>query len=225
MPARGSSWIPRSAASEVLRDAPRLAAVESAAGSRGRGRSRRHPGLERFLGLLLAMLLGLLAAGCGYTLVGRGGSNIPEDVERIQVQTLENGTQRAQVEQILTRAIVDELVTRRRFEVVNDAAGADAVLSGRVVSFNLRPVSFDTTGLADSFEVEVTADMVFQRTPAAGERPEDAEVLWRNSRYLFRQDYPVEQAGLDFLDRELQAIEETSERFAETLVIDILEGF
>lgn len=173
--------------------------------------------------LLLAALL-VSSIGCGYSLVGRG-TNIPDDIQRIHVETLENGTQRAQVEQILSRAIVDELVTRRRFEVVNDEAGADAVLRGRVVSFNLRPVTFDASGLADSFEVEITADMVFQRTPAPGEKAEDAEVIWRNSRYLFRQDYPVEQAGLDFLDRELAAIEQTSERFAETLVIDILEGF
>ncbi len=174
--------------------------------------------------LLLATAM-LSTVACGYALVGRGGSNIPDDVQRIHIETLENGTQRAQVEQILSRALVDELVTRRRFEVVNDAGSADAILRGRVVSFNLRPVTFDPSGLADTFEVEVTADMRFQRTPAPGEQAEDAELLWSNSRYLFRQDYLVEQAGLDFLDRELEAIEQTSERFAETLVIDILEGF
>lgn len=172
---------------------------------------------------LLAIMLSTV--GCGYALVGRGGGNIPDDVESIRIETLENTTRRSQVEQILTEALVDEFVTRRRFEVVNDTASADAVLRGRVVSFNLRPVTFDDNGLADNFEVEITADMRFERTPKPGEQPEDVEVLWQNSRYLFRQDYVVEQAGLDFLDREQTAIEETSERFAETLVIDILEGF
>lgn len=176
------------------------------------------------LALVLAVAL-LSTVACGYGLVGRGGSNIPDDVQSIHVEALENDTQRSQVEQILSNAIIDELVTRRRFEVVNSAAGADAVLRGRVVGFRLRPVTFDSQGLADSFEVEITADMRFERTPKPGEQPEDVEVLWQNARYLFRQDYPVEQAGLDFLDREQEAIEETSERFAETLVIDILEGF
>jgi len=172
----------------------------------------------------LLIAVALIVNACGYNLVGRG-SGIPDDIRRIHVATLKNLTQRSQVEQILTRALVDELVTRRRFEVVNDEAAADAVLRGKVMSFSLRPVTFDATGLADNFEVQITADMTFQRTPKAGERPEDAEIVWHNARYLFRQDYPVDQAGLNFLDRELRAIEQTSERFAETLVIDILEGF
>jgi outer membrane lipopolysaccharide assembly protein LptE/RlpB len=172
----------------------------------------------------LTLLIAFAVTACGYNLVGRS-SNIPDDIRAIHIETLENGTQRPQVEQILTQALIDEMVTRRRFKVVNNEAEADAVLRGKVVSFRLRPVTFDASGLADSFEVEVTADMIFQRTPEAGQLPDDAEVVWQNSRYLFRQDYPVEQAGLDFIDRELQAITETSGRFAETLVIDILEGF
>ncbi len=94
------------------------------------------------------------------------------------------------MEQILTRAISDELLTRRRFETVNSAAEADAVLSGNVLTFVVRPVTFDEEGLADSFEVSISADMKFQRPPAGGE---EGEVVWSNSRYLFREDYPLEE--------------------------------
>lgn len=172
--------------------------------------------------LLLVSLV--VSTGCGYNLVGRA-SNIPEDIRSVYVRTLENSTQRTQVEQILTQAIIDELVTRRRFEVVNEEAGADAVLRGTVVEFRVRPLTFDSSGLADNFEITITADMAFQRTPTGGQRAEDAEVVWSNSRYLFRQDYPLDQAGVNYFDRENLAIEETSERFAETLVTDLLEGF
>lgn len=172
-----------------------------------------------FAALTVAVVLPL--AGCGYALVGRG-LNIPEDIQKIYVQPLENSTSRAQVDQILTRAISDELLTRRRFETVNSAAEAHAVLSGNVLTFVVRPVTFDDQGLADSFEVSISADMKFQRPPAGGS---EGEVIWSNSRYVFRQDYPLEEEETAYFDRENIAIESTSERFAETLVTDLLEGF
>ncbi len=172
-------------------------------------------------GTVLIAALALWLGGCGYALVGRA-SNLPEDIEKIYVEPLENSTSRSQVEQILTRAISDELLTRRRFETVNTAEEADAVLSGNVKSFNVRPVTFDDAGLASAFEVSITADMKFQRRPDGGE---EGEVLWSNSRYVFRQDYPLEEEETGYFDRENIAIENTSERFAATLVTDLLEGF
>ncbi len=164
----------------------------------------------------------MLVTGCGYTLVGRA-SNLPADIASIHIQTLENQTPRPQVEQILTQAISNELVTRRRYDIVNSAGEADAVLHGSVLSFSVRPLTFDNDGLATNFEIVITADMTFSRTPGAGE--EEGEVVWSNSRYVFRQDYPLEEADVPYFDRENVAIEETSERFAETMVTDLLEGF
>ncbi len=160
--------------------------------------------------------------GCGYALVGRG-SNLPPDIRSIYVEPLENATTRTQVEQILTQAIADEMVTRRRFNVVNNEGQADAILRGKVLSFAVRPLTFDSDGLANNFEIMITADMKFQRVPKNLE--DQGEVLWSNSRYLFREDYPLEVEDQGYFDRETLAIEETSGRFAETLVTDLLEGF
>lgn len=172
----------------------------------------------RSLLLLLPAGLALAAlAGCGYALVGRG-SNLPEDIREVYIAPLENRTQRSQVEQVLTRAIADEMVTRRRFAVVAAPEGADATLSGAVVGFNSTPVTFDNTGRATEYEIAITAQVKFQRVGS-----EDA--IWSNDRYVFRQSYPVEDVEAGFLDREDEAIEEAAERFAETMVSDLLEGF
>lgn len=177
----------------------------------------RRPGAALCVALLAAGLL----TGCGYNLVGRA-SNLPEDIQKVGIEPLVNATSRPQVEQILTNAITDEMITRRRFTLVNDSAEADAVLRGTVLSFNVRPLSFDREGLANNFEVTITADMRFQRPPTLED--EEGEIVWSNSRYIFRQDYPVEEGGV-FFDRENLAIEETAIRFAETMVTDLLEGF
>jgi len=176
----------------------------------------------RAIRALSILFLGLLATGCGYTLVGRA-SNLPEDIHRVHVEPLKNSTSRPQVEQILTNAISDELLTRRRFEVVNSPEEADAILRGTVLSFTVRPIAFDAQGLAQSLEISIATDMKFQRRP--GPTGEEGEVVWANSRYVFRQDYPLEEEGIAYFDRENIAIEETSEAFAETLLTDLLEGF
>ncbi len=169
-----------------------------------------------------ALLAAALLAGCGYTLVGQA-STIPDDVRTVYVEPLVNATQRAQVEQILTQAISDEMVTRRRnFTVSSSSSDADAILRGKVVSFDVRALTFDPNGLADNLEISITADMRFERPPEPGQ--DEGEVIWSNARYFFREDYPLEE-GEEYFDRETLAIEETSVRFAETLITDLLEGF
>lgn len=167
--------------------------------------------------LILGTLLVVLS-GCGYALVGRG-SNIPEDVKAVYIQPLQNRTQRSQVEQALTRAIADELVTRQRFAVVGSEAEATAEITGAVTGFNVTPVTFDPAGRATEYEIAITAQITFKRVGP------EAAVLWKSDRYTFRESYPVEPSEAGYFDREDETIEEASERFAETLVTSLLEGF
>ena len=187
---------------------------------------RRFPGIRprEILFPVAVVLVASLLAGCGYSLVGRA-TNIPEDIEAVFVEPLENKTPRQQVEQILTQAILDELVTRRAFEIVNSEAEADAVLRGSADAVTVRPVSFDQQGLATDFEISIRADMRFERVLAPGQL--EPEVIWKSAHYLFRQDYSVESGSIEdaFQERENEAIEETAESFARTFVTDLLSGF
>ena len=165
--------------------------------------------------LLLLPVLALTA--CGYGLVGRT-SNLPSDIQRIFVSPLENQTTRSQVELLLTEAITNELVTRRRFTVVRTRSEADAVLSGAVTAFAVRPVTFDADGRAEEYEIAVRADMLFKRSDAA-------EVIWQRDQYLFRDNYELDLESVEYFDPEDATIQLVARRFAETLVIDLLEGF
>lgn len=165
--------------------------------------------------LLIGLILSLV--GCGYALVGRA-SNIPEDVQTVYLAPLENDTNRGQIEQFLTSAIADELVTRRRFSLASNIAEADAVLRGAVTQFRVTPVGFDGDGRAVEYEITIVAEMRFQRT-------ESEDILWEASSYTFRENYEVDTDETSFIDQEDFALEETSLRFAETMVSDLLEGF
>lgn len=165
----------------------------------------------------LAVVALLASSGCGYTLVGRA-SNLPPEVRTVYLAAFKNETQRIGVDQILGRAVADELVGRPRLEVVSSAETADAIIEGTVSSFTLVPVSFDAEGRASEYEVLITANLAFKR------RDPEA-VIWANDRYAFRDSFPVESAEVGLLDQETRAIEATADKFAETVVTDLLEGF
>lgn len=168
---------------------------------------------------LLTLGLGaLLTLGCGYTLVGKG-SYLPEDIRQIYVAPLENRTLQPQVDQILTPAITGEFVQRGRFEVVNSRNQADAEMVGAVTGFGVTPVAFDENGRATRYEISITAAMVFRRTD------ENGTVLWASDRYLFRRAYELQITSSTFFEPQNVAVEEVADEFAETLVIDVLEGF
>lgn len=169
-----------------------------------------------YSGALLGVFL-LSLSGCGYALVGRG-SNLPADIKSVYIRPLENRTPRSQVEQALTRAIAEEMVRRQRFSVLGAPEGADAELSGAVVFFGATPVTFDPSGRATEYEISLTAQIAFKRT--GQDQP-----IWSNDRYNFRETYEIQATNQNYVDLEDDAIERASERFAETMVSDLLEGF
>lgn len=171
----------------------------------------------RGAGALLGAAFLLVLSGCGYALVGRG-SNLPADIKNVYIRPLENRTPRSQVEQELTRAIAEEMVQRQRFAVLGGPEGADAELSGAVVFYGATPVTFDPSGRATEYEISLTAQIVFKRI--GQDQP-----IWSNDRYTFRETYPIEATNEDYVDLEDEAIERAAERFAETMVSDLLEGF
>lgn len=166
---------------------------------------------------ILACLL-ITLAGCGYGLIGRT-SNLPEDIENIFVEPLQNRTTRQQVELYMTEAIVNELVTRRRFTILSSATSADAVLRGALTAYTVRPVEFGEDGRATSYNVSIRADMEFKR------RGSD-EVIWAQSQYVFRSDFELEidDQGTVF-DTEDANAQMIARQFAQSLITDLLEGF
>jgi len=166
---------------------------------------------------IFACLL-LSLAGCGYGLIGRT-SSLPEDIENIYVEPLRNQTTRQRVELFMTEAIVNELVTRRRFDILKSAASADAVLRGTLTAYTVRPVEFGPDGRATSYNVSIRADMEFKRQGSD-------EILWAQGQYVFRSDFELEidEQGTVFDTEDINA-QIIARQFAQSLITDLLEGF
>ena len=166
---------------------------------------------------VIAAAVVLACISCGYGLVGRT-STLPPSIHVIRFETLVNRTARVGVEQRLSRQIAKELASRGRFSVQPGAAGADADLAGEVTAFDLYPVAFDEQGRAREYQVRITAKVALKAT--AGEK-----VIWENPAYTFQDNYTFSTSAASYVDRENEAIDRVAERFAESLVSNLLEGF
>ena len=88
-----------------------------------------------------------------------------------------------------------------------------------MTQFRVTPVTFNADGRATEYEITIVAAMTFERTSA------EEAVVWENDRYLFRETYEIDESAEDFFDRENEAIVKAAQRFAESMVADLLEGF
>ena len=173
--------------------------------------------MRRVAGLLGCWVAAVALTGCGYALVGRGNLLDPT-IKSIEVPAFVNRTTRVELEQRVTQAVADEFVSRGRLRLVTSAGQADVILRGSINTFDITPVAYEQ-GRATQYQISITA-----KIELLDHRASD-KVLWSNDHYRFTENYQVNLATTDAFDQESRAIREIAERFAESLVASLLEGF
>jgi hypothetical protein len=189
---------------------------EAPPGSFPRARTRG----ARFSAALASLALAAASTGCGYALVGRG-SLLPDTIRRIAFPPFKNSTPRIGLEQRLSAAVARELAARGRFSVSPKEGDGDAQLSGEIVGFALVPVAADSLGRATRYQIEITAKVALTEVPSG-------KTIWKNDAYAFRENYEVAGGGVgpsNYSDLENVAIDAEADRFAQSLVTSVLEGF
>jgi len=173
--------------------------------------------MKRMAGLLLGLCT-LLSSGCGYHAAGHG-TTLPADVKTIAIPVFINQTQTFKIEQMLTAAVVKEMITRTHYHILNQASDtADATLHGTVLSSYSAPLTYDSqSGRVAS--VLVIVSMKVSLTDKEG------KVLYENPQYVFRDQYQVSRDLTSFFEEDSPALQRMSSQFAQTLVSNILEGF
>lgn len=160
----------------------------------------------------------LLLTGCGYALVGHNVS-LPSGVHSVEVPAFVNKTTRVGLEQLVTQSVADEMVSRGRLKLVTSPNDADAILRGSIDSFGIFPIAFNQQGRATQYQVSITANIEL-----VDHRNED-KTIWKNDQYRFAENYQIDVTSTNAFDQETRAITAIAQRFAETLVTNLLEGF
>ena len=168
----------------------------------------------------LAVLVALAGVGCGYRLAGTGGvtSVIPPGTETIAIPMVDNETNRPEIAQRVTEALINEFVVRGRYRAVPEEQGAQVVLDGVVLSFRTNPISFSPGGRSERSEVVITARMRLVQTV-----PE--KVLWSRDNFVFTQQYDIPSVPDAPVDQVIVATDQIARDFARAVVTAILEGF
>jgi len=193
----------------------RVAAGDSPARCQSQNKLSSARDRRLFLGLV-ALIFSTTA--CGYHTAGHAVT-LPADVQTIAIPAFANQTQTYKIEQRLTAAVVQEMVTRTHYHILNEVSdSADATLRGTVITTSTSPLTYDSqTGRASSALVVVTARVTL--TDRHG------KVLYQNPSYLFREEYQVSRELSSFFEEDSPALERLSREFARTLVSNVLEGF
>ena len=168
---------------------------------------------------LLSCLVAGLLTSCGYGLVGSQNNLLAPSVHTISVPAFVNKTTRVELEQRVTQAVADEFVSRGRLRLVSVPKDADVILRGSIDSFGIFPVAFNQQGRATQYQISITANIELI------DHRNDDKVIWKNDQYRFVENYQVDVVTTNAFDQETRAITEIAQRFAETLVTNLLEGF
>jgi hypothetical protein len=166
--------------------------------------------------------MALAGSGCGYSLAGRGDF-LPAHIKIVGIPAFENLTDRPELGELFTEKVVEEFASRGKYVVLPESLGTDAVLTGRVTSFQVVPAVLEggedaTANQAARYTVVIRAEVAFTDTV------EDKEI-WADSSFSFRDEYEVGEDAEGYFDQEGMALDRLAEEFAKTLVSRILEAF
>src|SRR5437879_13333522 len=93
--------------------------------------------------LSLAATLCCFNSSCGYHVAGRETA-LPKTIHVIAVPAIENKTTSYRIEQKLTAATIHEFLAKTDYKIDSNPASGDAVLTGKVLSVEAVPLTFQT---------------------------------------------------------------------------------
>ena len=112
--------------------------------------------------LRAGLLLALVAhTGCGYSLAGRG-SFLPAYIKRIGIPQFVNSTAVFDLDRQVSERVRTEFIGRGKYEIIPDATGVEALLTGTISSVALTPVAFNTSQQATRYALTLTATVEFK---------------------------------------------------------------
>ena len=169
--------------------------------------------------MALGLLFGL--TGCGYALVGKGITTDPS-IKRIGVPLFKDRTGKPGLDQKITLRVIEELLKRGRFTVVQDTTGVDAIVEGEILTYTTIPIGFSTPESSQTqatrYAINVTARVVYHKV---GQK----DPIWQSEGFSFRDEYDVGEDPGSFFDREEQTVDRIAQSFGRNLVATMLEAF
>ena len=171
----------------------------------------------------LAVLLALGPQACGYALVGKG-IIVDPSIKKIGVPLAKDSTAHPGLDQKVTQKIVEELLKRGRFQVVQESTGVDALVECELLALAIVPIGFSADPSdparteASRYAISLVARVKYSKTG-------QVEPIWAADAFSARDETNVGNDPNTFFDRDEQVQERLATNFARRLVSAMLEAF
>lgn len=152
------------------------------------------------------MTMGSVIAGCGYRF--SAGGSFPPGIEKICISVMENRSGETGVENIVTDAIISELLRSAHIEITGEA-DADAFFSGVIDSIGIETIS--RSGARTATERRVGIVMRYTLTDREG------HILRSLKEISDSESYPVASDKIATEEYRRRAIQRMVERTAERI--------
>lgn len=179
--------------------------------------------MKRSVALTLIISASASLASCGYHVAGHE-TTIPKTIHVIAVPALENKTSSYRIEQKLTAATIHEFLAKTTYKIVSNPASGDAVLTGKVLSVEAVPLTFQSQ-TATSTTAQATTMLVTVKCEVTLTEFDSQKVLFHSDNFLFRNEYELSTDVKSFFEEQDPALDRLAKDFAQKLVAAILENY
>ena len=162
----------------------------------------------------ILLAFAVLFSSCGYHLLGTGG--LPQGVASVAIPLFEKEVSLIVLDQRVTEAVRAELARRARVRVTSEKEGADAVLVGTITNYSVIPLSYDSDGRANRYNVSIVARVIL--------KDKDGKEFFKLEGYRFEESYARAGGGTSFASEENVAYDQLARDFARALVGAIFES-
>ncbi len=169
------------------------------------------------------LLLGAsVLEGCGYALEGRGISVDPS-IKRMGVPLFKDQTGKPGLDQKITDKVIEELLGKGRFDVVESATGVDALVEGTLLSYSSQAIGFNRADSAGRSEASRYVALLTAKVRYA--KLGVTQPIWESDGFSARDEYDIGDDADNYFDREEQALDRIAVNFAKSVVSAMLEAF
>ncbi len=163
--------------------------------------------------LVFFVLIAAVVAGCGYRVSVK--SERFAGTESLAIPVFKNETRKADAENVITSAIIDELVSTFDITGVDDA---DAVVRGVVTNYDLEPITYGPGDIASEYRLSV--DIFVSIEDRKG------NVIWKADRLGDYENFFVSTSNvLASRQSELNALGKIAHDLARLLRERAVEGY
>ncbi len=164
--------------------------------------------------VVVLLAVGLAADGCGYSL----RPSFPGNIRTVHIPVLQNKTQEPGVEDFITQALSQAVVTSGAARIAPSAEEADGVLEGSIVEYALTSLAFDRSANVTQYRLQIGLALVLRDR-------RNGKVVWKQDHISERADFPVAGQVTATLVREQDAVRRAAVDISRAIVSLAFEGF